>query len=62
MCLIAALTFGKGIEAQEDPADKKQVSSDTQKGAVSENESAAAEEELQKAVQNPVASLMSVPL
>ena len=48
MCLIAALTFGKGIEAQEDPADKKQVSSDTQKGAVSENESAAAEEELQR--------------
>jgi len=63
MCLFAVLTFGQGIEAQEDPAGKKQGSSDAQKGAVPEKDaSAAAEEELQKAVQNPAASLISVPL
>jgi hypothetical protein len=63
MCLFAVLTFGKGIEAQENPAGKKQASSDAQKGAVSEKDaSAAAGEELQKAIQNPVASLMNVPL
>ena len=63
MRLFAALTFGQGIEAQEDPAGKKQASSDAQKGAVAKKDaSAAAEEELQKAVQNPVASLISVPL
>jgi len=63
MCLFAVLTFGQGIEAQEDSAGRKQASSDAQKGGVSgKDASTAAEEELQKAVQNPVASLISVPL
>ena len=63
MCLFAVLTFGQGIKAQEDPGGNKQASSDAQKGAVPEKDvSAAAEEELQNAVQHPVASLISVPL
>jgi len=54
MCLVAVLTFGQGIKAQEDPGGgKKQASSDAQKEAVPE---------LQKAVQNPVASLITVSL
>jgi len=55
MCLFAVLTFGQGIEAQED-----QASSNAQKGAVPEKDaSAAAETKLQKAVQNPVDRLIS---
>jgi hypothetical protein len=34
MCLLAVLTIGQGIEAQEDPASKKRASSEAQKGAV----------------------------
>jgi hypothetical protein len=51
------------IQGQEDSAGKKPAASDAQKGTVPErDESATAEEQLQKAVQNPVASLISVPL
>jgi hypothetical protein len=62
-CLFGMLAFAQSTRGQQDPAAGKSTTSTTQGGSAPEKDaSAAAEQDLEKAVQNPVASLISVPV
>ena len=63
VCLCGMLAFAQSLRGQQDPAIGKSTTSTVQGGSPPEKDaSGAAQEELEKAVQNPVASLITVPL